>query len=160
MAAFHKAAAGLGSRLPRWLATLYVEHYFSESVLVGGARRASGLIEMFWKDPSILDFIKVKMPVEYQGLSADEIVEYRKKNGQPAATPLWTSNHSVSVDGEFWWLLSLKRGEPGYATATARHARKVYRTAIETAYVTGTGEPGFLNVHKLNVSGDNLEALA
>ena len=157
MAAFHKAAAGRGSGLPRWKATAYIEHYFSESVMVGGARRAAGLLEKQWKDPGILDFIRSKVPAEYLGLSAEEIVEHRKKFGPPASTPLWTANHSVGVDAEFWWLLTLKRGGAGYSSATARHARKVFRTVVETAYATGTGEPGFLNLHKLNVSSRGLK---
>ena len=152
MAAFHKAAAGRGSGLPRWKATAYVEHYFSESVMVGGARRASGLLEKFWKDPGILDFIMSKVPVEYIGLTADEIKAHRETYGKPMTTPLWTSNHSIGVDAEFWWLLSLKRGEQGFSTASARHARAVFKLAIETAWATGSGEPGFLNLHKLNVS--------
>jgi len=152
MAAFHKAAAGIGSGLPRWLQTLYVEHYFSESVLVGGARRASGMITKNWRDAGVLDFARIKMPAEYRGLTMEEITQHRAEHGPPIATPLWTSNHSVAVDDEFWWLLGIKRGQDGYSSSIARHARQVFRVVTETAYATGSGEPGFINVSKLNVS--------
>jgi hypothetical protein len=159
MLAFLKAAATRGSGMPRWKSTLFVEHYFSESVVMGGARRSSGLIEKFWKDPGILDFITVKMPVEYHGLTTQEIIEYRQANGRPMVTPLWSSNHSVGVDAEYFWLLSLKRGELGYSTPTARWARKVHRAIIETAYATGTGEPGIVRVDALNVTRSGLEGV-
>jgi len=159
MAAFHKAAAGIGGGLPRWLSTLYVEHYFSESVLVGGARRASGILTKNWRDSGILDFIAIKMPGCYRGLSAEEISAYRKENGQPMSTPLWTSNHSVAVDAEFWWLNGLKRGQEGYKSGIARKARNVFKAVTETAYATGTGEPGFVNVDKLNVKRPTIEEM-
>ena len=159
MAAFHKAAAGIGGGLPRWLATIYVEHYFSESVLVGGARRASGIITKNWRDAGILEFVAIKMPAIYRGLDPEEIIAYRKENGKPASTPLWTSNHSVAVDSEFWWLNGLKRGDDGYKSNIARKARNVFKAVTETAYSTGTGEPGFVNVDKLNVKRPTAEEL-
>jgi hypothetical protein len=92
-------------------------------------------------------------------LSAEEIADYRKKNGQPMSTPLWTSNHSVAVDAEFWWLNGLKRGQDGYKSGIARKARNVFKAVTETAYATGTGEPGFVNVDKLNVKRPTIEEM-
>jgi hypothetical protein len=152
MTAFHKGAAGLIGGAARWLNTVYVEHYFAESVLVGGARRAAGILTMIWTDPNIFDFIAIKMPPEFIGLTPEEILEYRKVNGSPTTTPLWTSNHSVAVDSTFWWLNSLKRGDDGYKSPPARHARKVLTAVSETSYATGSGEPGLIDVSKLNVT--------
>lgn len=71
-----KAKRGL---LPRWLQAMHVDHFLSEEVQVGGARRAARMSTKDWRDPEILDFISIK-----------------SKGG------LWTSNNSVMVDATFW----------------------------------------------------------
>ena len=63
-----------------WLQTCFVDHWFSECVVNGGARRSSRIAVKFWKDPGIFKFITVKKDYPW----------------------LWSSNNSVGVDGEFW----------------------------------------------------------
>jgi len=139
MGAFLKAATLKGAGLPRWLQAMYVDHYFAECVLVGGARRAARMATKHWSDPNALDFVIVKRPIEYNGLDVDEIVELRTK-GNPGAF-LWSSNNSVTVDAEFWKLV---KSEPtGFPHQ--QHAINVFNTVCEAAYANGTGEPGFIN---------------
>ncbi len=147
MNAFHKAATLRGSNLERWRQALYIDHYFAECVLVGGARRSARMSTKSWRDESVLDFITVKRPVEYDGLKMEEIAELRKEY-----TPdgfLWSSNNSVTCDEEFWTLVNLKRNEKGFSDALAQHARRVLRVLSQASYGDGTGEPGIINVDKL-----------
>jgi ribonucleoside-triphosphate reductase (formate) len=161
--AFQKAASLKGSGLDPWRQNLYVDHYFSECVLVGGARRSARMSTKWYKDASIFDFITIKRPIEFIGKTVDEILDIRAdyiKRGLP--TPmgfLWSSNNSITVDKEFWRLLSIKRGEEEYTSDEARHARKVFRVATEAAYADGTGEPGFINVDKFTQNDSGWEEL-
>ena len=157
MNAFHKAATLKDSGLERWRQALYVDHYFAECVLVGGARRAARMSTKWWKDESIIDFILVKRPVEYEGLNMDDIIELRE--GISSSGFLWSSNNSVAVNSEFWRLLKLKRSERGFDTDDAKHARKVFKTLTQAAYADGTGEPGIINVDKLIQKDDGWESL-
>jgi adenosylcobalamin-dependent ribonucleoside-triphosphate reductase len=147
MNAFHKAATLRGSNLDRWHQSLYIDHYFAECVLVGGARRSARMSTKSWRDESVLNFITVKRPVEYDGMKMEEILEYRKDN-----TPngfLWSSNNSVTCDAEFWRLTALKRTEDGFNDPLAQHARRVLKALTQASYGDGTGEPGIINVDKL-----------
>lgn len=72
----------VGKGLPKWRQAMTVDHYTSEEVQVGGARRAARMSTKDWKDPGIFEFVTIKS----QG-------------------GLWTSNNSVMVDKEFWALL-------------------------------------------------------
>lgn len=54
---------------------------------------------------------------------------------------LWSSNNSVLVDAEFW--RDAKNPRPS-------HARRVFEAAVGAAYYDKTGEPGFINVDKMN----------
>ncbi|MFT9359491.1 recombinase [Acetobacter okinawensis] len=107
--------------MPRWEQALRVDHYLSVEVQVGGARRAARMATKSWRDADVLHFIRAK-----------------EEGG------LWTANHSVMVDQEFW----------GYVNATtaasplAEHARAVFAEATRCAWING--EPGFIN-------GDRLE---
>jgi ribonucleoside-triphosphate reductase (formate) len=148
MNAFHKASTLKGAGLERWKQAMYIDHCFAECVLVGGARRAARMSTKTWKDPSVLDFITVKRPIEYNDLKMDEIIETRNK-GNNYIGFLWSSNNSVTVDEEFWKLNNLKRKDPNYNSNNARHARKVFRLLTEASYADGTGEPGIINVDKL-----------
>lgn len=159
MNAFHKAATLKDSGLERWRQALYIDHYFAECVLVGGARRAARMSTKWWKDESIIDFIRVKRPVEYEGLSMDEIIELREGISNPASGFLWSSNNSVTVNSEFWNLLMLKRNERGFDTDEAKHARKVFKALTMAAYADGTGEPGIINVDKLIQKDEGWETL-
>ena len=155
MNAFNKAATLKGGGLDRWLQALYIDHYFAECVLVGGARRAARMSTKFWKDRSVLDFITVKRPVEYQGLKMDDIIQLRESAPFPPMGFLWSSNNSVTVDEEFWKLALLKRTEKGFHDELAQHARRVLRALTQSSYGDGTGEPGIINVDHLVQKNDN-----
>src|SRR5260221_482819 len=49
---------------------------------------------------------------------------------------LWTANNSVAVDDKFWKQKTL-------------HSQKVLEKVLEASYYDKTGEPGFINQHKL-----------
>jgi len=49
---------------------------------------------------------------------------------------LWSANNSVAVDDKFW-------------KQRTNHARKVLEAIMEGSYKDGTGEPGFVNQHRL-----------
>lgn len=159
MNAFFKAATLKGAGLDRWLQAMYVDHYFAECVLVGGARRAARMSVKRWLDLTIFDFITVKRPIEYYEKTIEEIVDYRKNvHNQPMGF-LWSSNNSILVDAEFWRLLGLKKNDEEYSSETAKHARKVFKIASEAAYADGTGEPGFINQDKLVQNDEGLDEL-
>ena len=159
MNAFHKAATLRGSNLERWRQALYIDHYFAECVLVGGARRSARMSTKSWRDESVLDFITVKRPVEYDGLKMDEIIELRTDNPFPPQGFLWSSNNSVTVDEDFWRLVNLKRNERGFSDPLAQHARRVMKLLSQASYADGTGEPGIINVDKLVQKEDGWDAL-
>ena len=157
MNAFNKAASLKNTGLPRWMQTIYVDHYFAECVLVGGARRAARMSTKTWKDKSVLEFITIKRPIEFAGKNVDEITEIRK-NMSPMGF-LWSSNNSITVDQDFWELLGAKKGSEEYNSEIAKHARTVYKLAVSASYGDGTGEPGFINVDKLNQDRTGTEKL-
>jgi adenosylcobalamin-dependent ribonucleoside-triphosphate reductase len=142
MNAFNKAASLKGSSLAQWKQAMYIDHYFAECVLVGGARRAARMSTKHWSDKTIFDFITVKRPIEFKGMSIDEIVQYRSNN-MPFGF-LWSSNNSVTTDDEFWALVHGKEKTP-----LAKHAKQVFQKVCQAAYADGTGEPGFINSDKL-----------
>jgi adenosylcobalamin-dependent ribonucleoside-triphosphate reductase len=154
MNAFMKSSSLRGAGLPRWLQAMYIDHYFAECVLVGGARRAARMATKWWRDPTIFDFIHVKRPIEFNGKSLDEVISYRENSGVPPMGFLWSSNNSVMVDEEFWYLLDLKRGTEEFMREDAVHARKVWKLLTQAAYGDGTGEPGIINAHKLTQKDD------
>lgn len=163
MNAFQKAASLKGCGLDPWRQTLYIDHYFSECVLVGGARRSARMSTKIYTDPSIFEFITVKRPIEFLGKSVDEIItmraDYAEKNIYPPMGFLWSSNNSIAVDAEFWRLVELKRDDEEFGSDKAKHARKVFKLATEAAYADGTGEPGFINVDKLTRNDSGWEEL-
>lgn len=160
MNAFNKASTIRGARMDRWKQAMYVDHYFAECVLVGGARRAARMSTKWWKDTTVLDFITVKRPVEYNGLSLEEVVALRKLAGVNSPSSfLWSSNDSIMVDEDFWEFLNLNEGDQGYNDGLAVHARRVFQVATQCAYGDGTGEPGFINVHRLHSSKKGLDKL-
>jgi hypothetical protein len=143
MNAFQKIMMIRGAGLPKWKQTMYVDHFMAECVLVGGARRAARIATKHWKDKSILDFIKVKRPVEFEDMNFEEVVEYRKENYP--LNFLWSANNSITVDEEFW-----KNADTGWA-------RLVFETATQCSYGDGTGEPGFINIDKLKQDNSSIE---
>ena len=99
--------------LKPWKQTIYVDHYLSECVLVGGARRAARIAVKTWTDPDIYEFISIK------------------KGGF-----LWSANNSVAVDDKFW-------------KQKSKHSQRVLDKVMRASYFDRTGEPGFVNQHKL-----------
>jgi len=159
MNAFYKASTIKGGELPRWMQSIYVDHYFAECVLVGGARRAARMSTKTWKDKTVLDFITIKRPIEYVGKTVDKIAEQRKAlSGDIPQGFLWSSNNSIMVDEEFWGLVRLGKSNPKYKSPLAKHARAVFKLATSAAYADGTGEPGFINQDKLKQNNTGLDA--
>lgn len=99
--------------LEPWKQTMFVDHYLSECVLVGGARRAARIATKTWTDSGIFEFISIK------------------KGGF-----LWSANNSVAVDEKFW-------------KQKNKHSQKVLEEVLKASYYDKTGEPGFVNQHKL-----------
>ena len=110
------AASGLAP----WEQALLIDHYLSVEVQVGGARRAARMATKSWRDSGILRFIRCK-----------------------AEGGLWTANHSVMVDAEFWRRVRGDETDP-----LTLHAQAVFAEATRCAWING--EPGFVN-------GDALE---
>lgn len=79
MRAIQKVATVKNAGMSRWRQAIFVDHYLSECVLVGGARRAARIATKIWTDPEIFDFISIK------------------RGGF-----LWSANNSVAVDEKFW----------------------------------------------------------
>lgn len=124
MGAIKKMNGIRGSGMRPWRSTMFIDHYLSECVLVGGARRAARMSTKSWKDKGVLEFIELK------------------RGGH-----LWSSNNSVTVDGEFWERLS----QTGFRGS---YPRMVFQAATESAYYDKTGEPGLINQDKLVEKGD------
>lgn len=149
MNAFMKAASIKGAGLEPWLQALFVDHYFAECVLVGGARRAARMSTKSCWDENVIDFVRVKRPIEYSGMDREAIIRYRQEHSAPPAF-LWSSNNSVTVDAEFWRLKDAKLdGLPFLEARRAKHARRVFNAIVEASYADGTGEPGLINVDQL-----------
>jgi len=106
--------------LEPWEQALLIDHHLSVEVQVGGARRAARMATKSWRDAGILRFIRCK-----------------SEGG------LWTANHSVMVDAEFWQRVYSDDADPLTA-----HAQAVFAEATRCAWING--EPGFIN-------GDALE---
>ncbi len=121
MKAFQKLATIKNAGMKPWMQAMFVDHYLSECVLVGGARRAARIAVKTWTDPDILDFISIK------------------KGGF-----LWSANNSVAVDEKFW-------------DQDNHHAQNVLQTILKAQYYDQTGEPGFVNQHKLVQNDDGYD---
>jgi len=143
--AFNKAASIKGSGLATWKQAMYLDHYFAECVLVGGARRAARMSTKHWSDLTVLDFITIKRPIEYRNMTVDDILHVRANNPFPPYGFLWSSNNSVTVDEEFWTLVNDRKDK----SPLAKHAKKVFSLVCQSSYADGTGEPGFINSNKL-----------
>lgn len=115
-----------GDALQSWEQALLVDHYLSVEVQVGGARRAARMATKNWRDPGILRFIRAK-----------------SEGG------LWTANHSVMVDADFWRRVN---GDADERNVWTRHAKQVFDEVTRCAYING--EPGFINGDLLNDQRD------
>ena len=151
MAAFARAATLKGAGMAPWLQSMYIDHYFAECVLVGGARRAARMSTKHWTDLSIFDFIQVKRPIEYYGKTTDEVTAIRAEY-QPLPF-LWSSNNSVTVDETFWEYVHYPAENEHLLSEDSivalKHAQKVFNMITDCAYADGTGEPGIINSHLL-----------
>jgi ribonucleoside-triphosphate reductase (formate) len=140
MEAIKKIADLRGNGMSPWLSNMWVDHFESECVLVGGARRAARMATKTWRDKSVLEFVNVK------------------KGGV-----LWSSNNSVTVDEEFWAAVKLreKAGADFYniATPLELHAVNVFEAICQASYHDGTGEPGIINAERLTAKQEGLEIL-
>jgi len=122
MKAFSKLATIKNAGMKPWMQAIFVDHYLSECVLVGGARRAARIAVKTWTDPDILDFVSIK------------------KGGY-----LWSANNSVAVDDKFW-------------KQKTQHSRQVLDAILKAQYYDRTGEPGFVNQHKLVQNDDGYDS--
>jgi hypothetical protein len=109
-----------GEALHPWEQALLADHHLSVEVQGGGARRAARMATKSWRDPGALRFVRLK-----------------------EAGGLWTANHSLTVDAEFW--RRVRRAEAGQDLDDpwTRHARALFEEATRCAWING--EPGFLN---------------
>jgi adenosylcobalamin-dependent ribonucleoside-triphosphate reductase len=158
MNAFNKAISVKGAGLQRWFQAMYIDHYFSECVRVGGARRAARIAVKYWKDDSIFDFITIKRPIEFRDLNLQEIMNFNRSIHK-AQGFLWSSNNSVGVDEEFWTGVAMSHDHPDFNKEMPKHARKVFNLLTQAAYADGTGEPAIINLDKLVQNSEGLENL-
>lgn len=142
--AFEKSAKLKGAGIPPWKQAMYVDHYFAECVLVGGARRAARMATKYWKDKNVLDFVIVKRPLELIGKTPEEIVHIKKERSPQGF--LWSSNNSVTVDSDFWAYVNDEKNDN---KELKTHALNIFNAICEASYFDGTGEPGLINVDKL-----------
>ena len=132
MEALIKIARVRDAGMSLWRQAAYIDHYLSECVLVGGARRAARMSTKYWKDKTIFEFINVKR-----------------------GNFLWSSNNSVMVDKEFWDLVHADEPPTGQKRAW-NHAQAVFTAVIDAMYNDNTGEPGFINADKLEGNSEGL----
>lgn len=57
---------------------------------------------------------------------------------------LWSANNSVAVDDKFW-------------KQKTKHSQKVLEAVMKASYHDGTGEPGFINQHRLVQNDDHYD---
>ncbi|PWU23784.1 ribonucleoside-diphosphate reductase [Candidatus Cerribacteria bacterium 'Amazon FNV 2010 28 9'] len=57
---------------------------------------------------------------------------------------LWSANNSVAVDEKFW-------------KQKTKHSQKVLEAVMKASYFDGTGEPGFVNQHRLVQNDDHYD---
>lgn len=113
----------VGCGYPLWFQSMMVDHYFAHSVLVGGARRSARIAVKNWRDPDISDFINCKSKYD-----------------------LYTANNSVGVDQDFW---DEVHSEYTFGHDEGPSAKDIFNAITHAGYHHGTGEPGFLNLHKI-----------
>lgn len=150
--------------LPIWLQTMYIDHYLAEPVLVGGARRAARMSIKIWSDPSAVDFVRIKRPMEYNDLSMAEVLErraeYVAKGEQPPFPSLWSSNNSIGATKDFWRRIAMQPDHDEYSDDLTVHARAVHKAVTECSYADGTGEPGYINVDELTQKDTGLKDMS
>lgn len=129
MDSFKRLTRLKGCTMPLWKQAMFVDHWFADSVMVGGARRAARMSTKYWRDKDILEFIAIKF-----------------KGYDPENPYLWSSNNSVMVDAEFW----------AEAHVDGTWANKVFNAVTFENYVHERGEPGLINVDKIQGSNKGI----
>jgi hypothetical protein len=154
-----------GRDMAPWKAAMFADHYAAECVLVGGARRAARMATKNWRDPDILEFIRLKWTHD-----------------------LWSSNNSVTIDDEFrercnkvrdlikYRTTPVSRDDPDALITIAKmmrlsneidhidlHAWTVLINIADSAFQgphgePGRGEPGIINQDRLKVDDSGIEA--
>lgn len=103
------------------LMAMEIDHLIAECVVSGNVRRSARMSVMHWKDPLVLQFIKLKAETSRH----------------------WSTNISVAIDSEF--IEAQKDLGPDTDTSDdAVLARVVY--SLVTAGMLNNGEPGFWNI--------------
>lgn len=161
MDAIAKIAHVRDAGMEPWKATMFIDHYLAECVLVGGARRSARMATKTWRDKSVLEFCRIKRAIELDGLEGKAISKYVKTN-MPMSF-LYTSNNSAMVDQDFWNYVN--RDQRGVLPdckseeELQAHAAEVLNVVAECSYRDGTGEPGLINGDKLtaNMAGTDYE---
>lgn len=132
-----------GQGMEPWEQAMRIDHELAACVAVGGARRAARIAIKNWRDPGIFKFIDIK---EQGGL--------------------WSANNSIAVDAEFWSAVEsayAKLASDEFAvrlTDDEMQALRVFEAATKAQYEHGTGEPGFINIDRLNTNEEGLERYA
>jgi len=140
MLAFERAMEICNTSMDNWMQAMFIDHYFAECVVVGGARRAARLAAKSWKDKSVIEFIKIK--------SSNSDV----KLIHGIDTFLWSANNSVLSDEDFWDIINNDADHE-----LKDHAKAVWEETTKAAYFDGTGEPAFINADKLTRNDEGLK---
>jgi adenosylcobalamin-dependent ribonucleoside-triphosphate reductase len=131
MQSLEKVTTIKGAGMKPWKQALFIDHYLSKCVAVGGIRRSARIATKSWRDKDVIEFIDIKR-VESE------------------LAKMYTANNSVSVDSEFWEQAAQQKPS---------HARRVFEAAVGAAYFDQTGEPGFLNVDRLTNNETGLDRI-
>ncbi len=131
MQSLEKVTTIKGAGMKPWKQALFIDHYLSKCVAVGGIRRSARIATKSWRDKDVIEFIDIKR------VESD-------------LAKMYTANNSVSVDAEFWEQASQPKPS---------HARRVFEAAVGAAYFDKTGEPGFLNVDRLTNNETGLDRI-
>ena len=131
MQSLEKMTTIKGAGMKPWKQALFIDHYLSKCVAVGGIRRSARIATKSWRDKDVIEFIDIKR------VESD-------------LAKMYTANNSISVDAEFWELASQPKPS---------HARRVFEAAVGAAYFDQTGEPGFLNVDRLTNNETGLDRI-
>ncbi|MDJ0389513.1 recombinase [Roseomonas sp. E05] len=110
-----------GEALQPWEQALLVDHILALEVQSGGARRAARMATKSWRDPGSLRFVRLK---------AEQ-------------NDLWTANHALMVDREFWARVARGRAGADLGDPCTGHALRLFEAAAASAW--RSGEPGFIN---------------
>ena len=126
-----------------WKTTLVIDHLLAECVVFGGARRSARIAVKFWKDAQINEFVDIKEDLlVLNGLSRKFWMQGKEDTAEMCN--LWSANNSVAVDQEF------EDNKLDRASTAGILAKRI--TFAQLNHMSG--EPGFLNVHKLSNQRD------